>query len=199
MDGNSDTAEEIQTVALIDELARMLGRPCEECAAALCAHELLMSVVVGYRGSPRCLSCLSRQLRESREELRDRLYHYIMRRACRRAAWLWASREEKDTAVPSCLWPKAGKELESQWEAPLSELPGPTPIPDAEWDAGNMGCGELVMALRLRLQVMKPRQILKLTATDNGAPEDLPAWCRLAGHELMSSRPPEYWIKRKEK
>jgi len=61
-----------------------------------------------------------------------------------------------------------------------------------------MGCGELVMGLRMRLLSMRPREILKLTATDPGAPQDLPAWCRLTGHQLVFSNHPEYWIQRKE-
>jgi tRNA 2-thiouridine synthesizing protein A len=61
-----------------------------------------------------------------------------------------------------------------------------------------MGCGELVLELRFRLQALPPRAVLKLTATDPGAPEDLPAWCRMTGHALVRERHPDYWIRRKE-
>ena len=54
----------------------------------------------------------------------------------------------------------------------------------AEWDAGDMGCGELVLHLRNRMNVLLPGQMLRLTARDPGAIEDLPAWCRLTGHRL---------------
>jgi tRNA 2-thiouridine synthesizing protein A len=70
--------------------------------------------------------------------------------------------------------------------------------PDAEWDAGDMGCGELVLELRLRLQPMQPGQLFKLTARDPGALEDLPAWCRLTGHRLVRAAHPVYWIGRRE-
>jgi tRNA 2-thiouridine synthesizing protein A len=70
--------------------------------------------------------------------------------------------------------------------------------PDAEWDAGDMGCGELVLELRLRLKLMRPGQILKLTARDPGAREDLPAWCRLTGHRFVWAAHPVYYIGRKE-
>lgn len=70
--------------------------------------------------------------------------------------------------------------------------------PNAEWDAGDMGCGELVLELRLRLKPMQPGQILKLTARDPGAREDLPAWCRLTGHRLVWAAHPTYCIGRKE-
>ena len=69
---------------------------------------------------------------------------------------------------------------------------------DAEWNAGDMGCGELVLELRLRLEAMSSGQIFKLCARDAGAPEDLPAWCRLTGHCLLRAEPPTYWIQRKE-
>jgi tRNA 2-thiouridine synthesizing protein A len=69
---------------------------------------------------------------------------------------------------------------------------------DSEWDAGAMGCGELVMELRIRLKPKPPGHILKLTARDPGALEDLPAWCRLTGHHLMYADHPVYLIRRKE-
>lgn len=72
------------------------------------------------------------------------------------------------------------------------------PPHDAEWDAGAMGCGDLVMELRTRLLAMRPGQVLRLSARDPGAPEDLPAWCRLTGHGLLAARHPLYWIRRKD-
>jgi len=66
------------------------------------------------------------------------------------------------------------------------------------WDAGDMGCGELVIELRFRFQPMKPGQILKLIARDPGAPEDLPAWCRMTGHTMVGFEHPVYWIRRRE-
>ncbi|MBI1853197.1 MAG: sulfurtransferase TusA family protein [Planctomycetes bacterium] len=69
---------------------------------------------------------------------------------------------------------------------------------DAEWDAGDMGCGELVLELRFRVRPLAPGQIFKRTARDPGAPEDLPAWCRLTGHSLERAEHPIYWIRRKE-
>lgn len=62
------------------------------------------------------------------------------------------------------------------------------------WDAGDLGCGELVLELRVRLQAM-PGRVLRLVATDTGAPEDIPAYCRMTGHELVRAVPPEYWIR----
>jgi tRNA 2-thiouridine synthesizing protein A len=68
----------------------------------------------------------------------------------------------------------------------------------AEWDAGDLGCGELVLELRSRLDTLKPGQIMRLIARDPGAPADVPAWCRMTGHPLVGRRPPVYLIQRKE-
>lgn len=69
---------------------------------------------------------------------------------------------------------------------------------EVEWDAGDTGCGELVLALRVRLDTLRPGQIMKLTARDPGAPADIPAWCRMTGNPLVGGRPPVYLIQRKE-
>jgi tRNA 2-thiouridine synthesizing protein A len=74
----------------------------------------------------------------------------------------------------------------------------PPPPIDQEWDAGDLGCGELVLELRLRLGRMRPGRIIKVTALDPGAPADMPAWCRLTGHTLVSGEHPVYLIRRKE-
>jgi tRNA 2-thiouridine synthesizing protein A len=67
---------------------------------------------------------------------------------------------------------------------------------DAEWDAGDLGCGPLVLDLRKRLRAM-PGRVLKLRALDPGAPEDLPAWCRLTHNELIRHDPDtrSFWIR----
>lgn len=60
-----------------------------------------------------------------------------------------------------------------------------------------MGCGDLVMGLRVRMGKLQPGDVLRVTATDPAAPEDLPAWCRLCGHTLVATNHPHYWIRRK--
>jgi tRNA 2-thiouridine synthesizing protein A len=69
---------------------------------------------------------------------------------------------------------------------------------DAQWDAGDLGCGDLVLELRLRMEAMRPGQLLRLTATDPGARADIPAWCRMTGHTLVTEEHPVYQIRRKE-
>ena len=71
------------------------------------------------------------------------------------------------------------------------------PTADAEWDAGDLGCGDLVLKLSTRLLGIEPAAILKVRATDPGAPEDLPAWARLTGNKIVRASHPFYWIQRK--
>jgi tRNA 2-thiouridine synthesizing protein A len=69
---------------------------------------------------------------------------------------------------------------------------------DAEWDAGDTGCGDLVLELRQRVLALAPGAVFKLVARDPGAPADLPAWCRMTGHTLLAAAHPVYFIRRKE-
>ncbi|MGH7326257.1 MAG: sulfurtransferase TusA family protein [Candidatus Rokuibacteriota bacterium] len=67
---------------------------------------------------------------------------------------------------------------------------------DEVWDAGDTGCGDLVLELRTRLTRLRAGQVLRLVARDPGAPEDIPAWCRLTGHTLVAGQPPVYDIRK---
>ena len=66
-----------------------------------------------------------------------------------------------------------------------------------KWDAGEIGCGKLAFELHLRMNRMKPGDTIEITALDPGAPTDLPAWCRMTGHTLISANHPVYVIQRK--
>jgi tRNA 2-thiouridine synthesizing protein A len=72
------------------------------------------------------------------------------------------------------------------------------PAADAEWNAGDLGCGDLVLELRTRMGDLSSGQVLRLVALDPGAPADIPAWCRMTGHTLLLSQQPVYFIRRKE-
>ena len=63
------------------------------------------------------------------------------------------------------------------------------------WDAGDLGCGELVLELSRRLAGLPPGSTFELIANDPGAVEDLPSWCRMTGHALVASRHPRYLIR----
>ena len=69
---------------------------------------------------------------------------------------------------------------------------------DVEWNAGDLGCGDLVLQLMHRMNALPPGRVLRLVALDPGAPADLPAWCRLTGHTLLAADHPVYLIRRKE-
>ncbi|WP_246663022.1 sulfurtransferase TusA family protein [Pseudolabrys sp. FHR47] len=70
------------------------------------------------------------------------------------------------------------------------------PHADDEWNAGDLGCGELVLDLRKRLRAM-PGSVIKVISHDPGAIEDLPAWCRLTRNELVHHDPvsKSFWIR----
>lgn len=65
------------------------------------------------------------------------------------------------------------------------------------WDAGEMGCAQLVFELRQRMNSLSPGDELEIIARDPGAPIDLPAWCHMTGHALISQDHPAYVIERK--
>jgi tRNA 2-thiouridine synthesizing protein A len=67
------------------------------------------------------------------------------------------------------------------------------------WEAGDIGCGQLVYELHRRMQGMQPGDRLEIIAHDPGAPTDLPAWCRMTGHTLVSASHPVYVIERKSR
>jgi tRNA 2-thiouridine synthesizing protein A len=194
--------DSLRTESVLLFLERAQGVPCVCCGAKVCGHEAVMCLAMGFKNRPRCLSCLAAGLARERRELRNHLFAYVDHHECLRAGWDWASRREgfDPGSPPTCLW-DVGEGVatvaDTNDDHPQRGMPR-RPIPDAEWDAGDLGCGDLVLELRTRLQSMKPGETLKLTARDPGAPEDLPAWCRLTGHSLLSSQHPEYWIKRKE-
>ena len=80
----------------------------------------------------------------------------------------------------------------------MSDLPSASIPYDVEWNAGDLGCGDLVLELRRRVRAA-PGQVFKVIALDPGAPADLPAWCGMTGHELVAQDPAAkaYWIRAK--
>ena len=69
---------------------------------------------------------------------------------------------------------------------------------DHLFDAGEMGCGELVMKLKMNFAAMAGGECIKVIALDPGAKEDMPAWCKLTGHTLVWMEHPNYFIRKKE-
>jgi tRNA 2-thiouridine synthesizing protein A len=200
-----DPQDEITTEALLRDLQNIRQNRCTNCGGAICGHEALMSLTMGFKNAPRCWHCLANDLEHSREALRDRMASFIASRSCYSEGWLWANREEgvEPGALPGCLWPShSGGGCKRLHEAPaanrnelrISEIDRNH---DAEWDAGSMACGDLVLELRIRLQALKPGQIFRVLATDAGAEKDLPSWCRMTGNALLAAHHPIYLIQKK--
>lgn len=66
------------------------------------------------------------------------------------------------------------------------------------YDAGSRGCAEgpLDDIARL-LRQLESGQTLEIHATDPSVAGDLPAWCRLSGHQLVESKAEHYLIRHK--
>jgi len=186
------------TPAVLAAVERGIGAPCAACSRALCGHDVVMSYVLGFKGSTRCLACLAFGLGRPGGQLRDHLIDHIGHRDCWRAGWRRADELEGFGArrLPTCALGAAAERAGAHSpQAPAAA--GSAPRHDAEWDAGDLGCGDLVLELRIRMSTLRPQQTLRLTARDPGAPADLPAWCGLTGHLLLDSRHPVYVIRRR--
>jgi tRNA 2-thiouridine synthesizing protein A len=57
---------------------------------------------------------------------------------------------------------------------------------DAILDAGESGCGELLMLIFQRMKALAPGQTLLVCAYDEAADIDISAWCRMTGNQLVS-------------
>ena len=68
---------------------------------------------------------------------------------------------------------------------------------DAFYDAGDLGCayGPL-QGIAQVIRHLSPGQTLEVRATDASVAIDLPAWCRLTGHQLVTQQADRYLIRR---
>jgi tRNA 2-thiouridine synthesizing protein A len=66
----------------------------------------------------------------------------------------------------------------------------------ARYDGGDTGCGELLLDLLLFMRKQPAGAIVEVHALDPGAPLEIPAWCRLTKHALLSSDHPFYNIQK---
>src|SRR5579883_599055 len=59
--------------------------------------------------------------------------------------------------------------------------------PDARFDGGDLDCGNgLLLLIRKHLDPLQRGQLLEVLSTEASVEEDLPAWARLTGNELVS-------------
>lgn len=64
------------------------------------------------------------------------------------------------------------------------------------FDGGDTGCGELLLDLLLFMKKQPGGAVVRVRALDPGAPLEIPAWCRLTDHQLLSSEHPIYRIQK---
>jgi tRNA 2-thiouridine synthesizing protein A len=58
---------------------------------------------------------------------------------------------------------------------------------DAELDVRQMACPMPILRAKKSLSAMSSGQVLKIVATDKGAPKDFVDFCDKTGNELLSS------------
>jgi len=54
-------------------------------------------------------------------------------------------------------------------------------------DASNLLCPMPVIRTQDRVKALNTGDILEVRCTDPGALNDIPAWCRIRGHEVMAT------------
>ena len=65
------------------------------------------------------------------------------------------------------------------------------------WNAEHAGCGALIVGLKRQLEQIGAGDLLRVVARSEGAPADLPSWCRVTGHELVAADHPVYILRKK--
>lgn len=59
--------------------------------------------------------------------------------------------------------------------------------PDASFDGGDLDCGNgLLLLIRRHIDPLDRGRLLEIRSTESSVEEDLPAWCRMTGNELVS-------------
>ncbi|MEM7305746.1 MAG: sulfurtransferase TusA family protein [Planctomycetota bacterium] len=205
MNRDSPRAEDV--IAHVD---RCRGTPCASCAIVLLGHDAVVGLLLGFADEPACIACLARRHGREPAVFLESAYRSIRQLACYRAGWRHAD-ERLSSEGP---WP--GERIPARLRMPADEGAEPadervatgtetSPEEDLEaavaaskrlvhWDAGDRGCGELALELKLRVRRLDSGGRLLLRTTDPGAPADLPAWCRLTGNLLVAAAPPRYLV-----
>ena len=60
--------------------------------------------------------------------------------------------------------------------------------PDVSLDARWLLCPLPVIRVQERVEQLAPGAILEVSCTDPGTRSDIPAWCRINGHQLLEVR-----------
>jgi 5-methyltetrahydropteroyltriglutamate--homocysteine methyltransferase len=60
--------------------------------------------------------------------------------------------------------------------------------PHAVLDGGDLDCGSgLLLLIRKQIDPLDPGQVLEIRSTEQSVEEDLPAWCRMTGNDLLNA------------
>lgn len=63
-----------------------------------------------------------------------------------------------------------------------------------ELDARNLMCPLPVIRAQDRIKTLRPGQRMNVICSDPGALNDIPAWCRINGHRVISTLHDDYTI-----
>jgi tRNA 2-thiouridine synthesizing protein A len=67
---------------------------------------------------------------------------------------------------------------------------------DDVFDAMELGCGQLLLDLRMHIRALPDGARLMLATRDIASPREVPAWCRLTRHRLVAQSHPYYLIQK---
>ena len=207
MRSSNPTAEDVVAFA-----ERYWAADCAGCETSLIGHDAVLSLMLGFGNGPRCITCLARHHDRERSLFLEDAWRNLSRLACYRAGWrhsdarLAAQEPWPEARIPRRLRMDPEDDLDRDEEDGDPGAEGQPLALDAaiaaaagfeEWDAGDRGCGELALELKLRTARLDPGALLLLRTTDLGAPADIPAWCRLTGNILAAAEPQRFLIERK--
>lgn len=187
-----------ETTQLRSTLARLRSKRCADCSRELCDHHLLCAIALGLKDAPRCPECAAVGLSRPLDQMKRDLGRWLGGKDCFSRVWT----EADPSRCPSpCTWasliqPRIEGDDEETDEDPLSRAHDLSQ-PELVLDFGDLACGELVLQLRQKMRSLAPGTVVRVIATDPGAPEDIPSWTRLAGHTLLRAEPPHYDLKRR--
>ena len=88
------------------------------------------------------------------------------------------------TGVPACRSERESGRL----EAVMSVAPQHLHRPDVAFDGGSLDCGSgLLLQIRGHIDPLPRGGLLEIRSTEPTVAEDLPAWCRMTGNQLVST------------
>src|SRR5277367_259333 len=72
-------------------------------------------------------------------------------------------------------------------EAAMQPVARHDQAPDTSFDGGELDCGNgLLLLIRKHIDPLARGQLLEIRSTEISVDEDLPAWCRMTGNQLVS-------------